>query len=107
MLKCQWLDIISENYLFQKAYFPFLYLTIDILAFVRYNRYSSAIFTLMNNSNENIKVSFSNQVKSLNDEKMIREIILGGESAVIIKGSKDTTIYFHNMEGKPFNLGQS
>ena len=86
-------SIRRKNSIYKKGEFRLLYLTIDILLFVRYNKGKSAYFTLLNNSKEDITVSFSSVAYSLIDSIYTSSARVAPETAAIFKSDKYTTVY--------------
>ena len=84
--------IRRENSVYIDGEFRLLYLTIDILLFVRYNNNSHAYYTLMNNSGDDLSVSFTTPAKSLTDSLYANKIIIGPEESRIFKIDRNATL---------------
>jgi len=84
--------IRRESHVYEEGEFRLLYLTIDILLFVRYNNSSSAYYTLMNNSTDDLYVSFDTPAKSLTDGIYVNSTYLPSEEAKIFKLDRNASL---------------
>ena len=92
---------IRENInIYKNGDFRLLYITIDILLFVRYNSTKSAYYTLINNSANELTVSFSSPAFSLIDSLYVNTYVLKSEDACIFKADKNVLIYLPDLERK-------
>ncbi len=85
--------IRRENEIYKEGEYRLLYLSIDILLFVRYNNKGSVYYTLLNNRKEDIKLSFSAPSKSLTRDMYFNSLRVGAIEAEIFKAERDTTLY--------------
>ena len=77
---------------YREGDFKLLYLSIDILLFVRYNNRGPVYITLLNNSKDNLKISFSSPAKSLTDDVYFNFLNLSSEEAKILELERDSII---------------
>ena len=91
--------IRRQNEVYSHGEFRLLHLTIDILLFVRYNSIGSAYYTLMNNSEDDLNVSFSSPAKSLTDGLYFNTLKLAPEESRIFKLDRSSTIDLSLQKG--------
>ena len=91
--------IRRQNEVYSHGEFRLLHLTIDILLFVRYNSIGSAYYTLMNNSEDDLNVSFSSPAKSLLDGLYFNTLKLAPEESRIFRLDRSSTIDLSLQKG--------